>query len=1012
MGKGGTMDTRFTHMQATPRIETLESRMLLDAASACFPGFEAIVASLGMAVEIQYTVDGYPYFLCDAPVEFNGVKVANVSSAETTRTDLIRSGGALGLELTGSGYIVGVWDAGHVLSTHQEFFDGLSSRVTIKNTGTAADHPTHIAGTIGASGVDEGALGMAPAVEIWSYALSFATNDLTELGNASSFIVASNHSYARGNNALCGWSIMIDEGDPEDPDDDFLYDFWFGDRGRWTEDEAFGRYEQRTAAIDGLLYENPYLLNLLSAWAAGNERIEEFQNLLEDDMYSAWYWVDPGGGWWTGVGMYYRPIDDPNAPAPGSDGNNGTGYDSLVPDHVAKNTLVVGAVDDSYEMTAFSSWGPTDDGRIKPDLVANGFDVYSPTAQGDDTYDEWAGTSMAAPNVTGTAVLLIEHHENLFEARPRSATTKGLLIHTAVDLVVEEENWGPDYSTGWGLVDAAAAAMFLSEAEAGNGTDFLSEATYDGTPQTIEIYSDGSEPLKATLVWTDPAGAFQPNVPQVCDRRTPVLVNDLDLWITGPGETSTFYYPWKLDPANPGYAATRPTDTEYDSDKLNHLDNVVQVMIDASAAGVYTVHVGHTGDSFTQDYSLLVSGASDPAFPHVDAMVINDDPGAQYSRSTLKIEIDFNENVNSPGSLDASDLLLYYHDGEDYAQVDTSEAVLGDYDSQTDTVTWDFTACSLPDGWYKAVLPAGSIYDGDGNGMGKDYVNLAEDLFVQGGDTNADKEVDLEDLWAVRNNFGGSGSPLSGDTDLDEDVDLDDLFTVRNNFGFQLGAAPETRGGGEQAMGGGGDGSQAAQLSSSLADGGGTLLLESTYATLTLSAEVTAAYDPDTWEEITPTPDHTTLLEETYWWRIDFSFDITDIPDGFQGFGGMSFDMDVSGFDDAIAWQADSTTWWQFPPGVQRPIWSDNGDYGTSSDFEGIVVAISSFSEHPNDPRGELGQGESRYVGSVYVLWDGLSQADLTLTANQMGLIDDAGVLVVDEEGTFTATGVTFGGGS
>ena len=394
--------------------------------------------------------------------------------------------------------------------------------------------------------------------------------------------------------------------------------------------------------------------------------------------------------------------------------------------------------------------------------------------------------------------------------------------------------------------------------------------------------------------------------------------------------------------------------------------------------------------------------------PHVVACIVNDDPDAQYSRGKLaSISFQLSGDVND--AFQTGDLTLerYDEDTQQYVSISLSGASIDDFDSETDTQRWDLSTCGITDdGWYRATLTSESISEGE-------YVSIAGDLFVQGGDTDADQDCDLDDLFAVRNHFGANGSPLSGDTDLDEDVDLDDLFAVRNNFGAALGNPPESRGGGEQAMGGGGEQAQPEQLTG-LASGEDVEPLDSTYATLTLSAEVTAAYDPDTWELITPTPDYTTLVGETYWWQIDFSFEIADIPDGFQGFGGMSFDIDVSAFDDAGAWSPDTSTWSpQFPPGVQNPIWSDNGDYGAGgADFEGIVVAIDGVSGDPNDPRGGLGQGESRYVGSIYVLWDGLSQADLTVTARQMGLIDDEGVLVVDEAGTFLTGGVTFGGGS
>lgn len=85
---------------------------------------------------------------------------------------------------------------------------------------------------------------------------------------------------------------------------------------------------------------------------------------------------------------------------------------------------------------------------------------------------------MAAPNVTGSAALLVEHYRNLFNGdTPRSATTKGLLIHTAFDA----GRPGPDYEYGWGVVDAAAAANFLTDADASVSRSLLQESTYSGS---------------------------------------------------------------------------------------------------------------------------------------------------------------------------------------------------------------------------------------------------------------------------------------------------------------------------------------------------------------------------------------------------------------------------------------------------------------------------------------------------------------------------------------------------
>lgn len=428
------------------------------------------------------------------------------------------------------------------------------------DTVSTDDHATHVAGTIGATGQFlPAARGMASGVNIRS---RNDINDTNELVSDAGLIDISNHSYSRRR----GWGVR-------DMGTGFgLYDTWETDRSlNAIEDPNFGKYDGVAQGFDDALYDNP---NLLSIWSAGNDRDDTFTDDASDGDYVAFFSQDPGGIGYTGPDWYQVPeTGNPNTTAPPDDGNSGTGYDSLPQQQTAKNTLVVGAIDDitvdDYDtddvvMTAYSSWGPTDDGRIKPDLVANGHNLTSTAGAGDTLYYTEFGTSMSAPNVTGTAALLVEHYRNLFgdgnpstnsypnlfdDDNPRSATTKGLLIHTAFDA----GNVEPDYSNGWGVVDAAAAAEFLTEAEQGSGsTDHLFERAYDGNTWALNVHSDGSEPLRVTIVWTDPAPTTLPG--GGLDDATSVLVNDLDSWITNSSGT-VFYRAWNLDSANP--AATR-----------------------------------------------------------------------------------------------------------------------------------------------------------------------------------------------------------------------------------------------------------------------------------------------------------------------------------------------------------------------------------------------------------------------------------------------------------------------
>jgi len=260
----------------------------------------------------------------------------------------------------------------------------------------------------------------------------------------------------------------------------------------------------------------------------------------------------------------------------------------LPPGSTAKNTIAVGATySDTNEHTYFSSRGPTDDGRIKPDVCAPGAQIggdwgINSTIPG-QSYAVKLGTSMSAPAVSGCAALIYQDYRSTHSAiNPTPAMVKALLIHTADD----PGNTGPDYTYGWGLVNATAAADVIRSDN--NPVQTLFEGVVNNSEvDTYNVYAPAGVELKATLVWTDEQGTV---------AAAKALVNDLDLKITKSGST---HYPWLLDPANPGSPATTGVDS---------INNVEQILIDASTSDTYTITV--TGTSIPmepQPYSLIIT---------------------------------------------------------------------------------------------------------------------------------------------------------------------------------------------------------------------------------------------------------------------------------------------------------------------------------------------------------------------------------------------------------------------
>ncbi len=502
---------------------------------------------------------------------------SNSDAAISVAADAVRD--AAPYFADGGGVTVGVWDGGLVKTNHQEFggrVDGIDSAVINY-------HATHVAGTIAASGVVARAEGMAPSARIASRDWNFDEYEMISSAAAApgqpDKLYLSNHSYG----IVAGWFFAY----WMNPYTRSTGYHWWGDITADTAERYFGQYGAGPRDWDAIVYDAPYFLPFK---AAGNER---------DDTPTAGatvYYTPDGGSTWTNA------VYDP-ALHPLGDGTYKNGYDTIPYLGNAKNILTVSAVTDAkldgtrdlsvVDFPAFASWGPADDGRIKPDIVANGDQLYSCDSRNTAAYATRSGTSMSAPNATGSAALLVDLYDDLFPGQaPRASSLKGLIIHTADDL----GRPGPDYQYGWGLMNTRAAAALLKDLSNWNSVR-LSESRLDAArPEEVVVaYSDGGEPIRVTLCWTDPPGTATSGL----DDRRPALVNDLDLLVVGPGGTR---YPFSLDPARPEAVAT--------ADAKNLVDNVEQVLIPAGEPGLYTISIRHDGAlaDGAQDFSLITSG--------------------------------------------------------------------------------------------------------------------------------------------------------------------------------------------------------------------------------------------------------------------------------------------------------------------------------------------------------------------------------------------------------------------
>ncbi|MDG1551183.1 MAG: S8 family serine peptidase, partial [Candidatus Poseidoniaceae archaeon] len=291
-----------------------------------------------------------------------------------------------------------------------------------------------------------------------------------------------------------------------------------------------------------------------------------------------------------------------------ADSNGEVDLDSLGSPSTAKNSITIGAsenyrpiyggsADNISGMAGFSSRGPTDDGRTKPDFVAPGTFILSTFSRSAGTGACWdvvnssycymGGTSMATPIAAGATALLLQHLiENRGVANPSSALVKAIYGANSHDMMGQFSS--PTNGAGEAVPNPHEGLGLLNmwSSKDASFVDYESLSTSDDRGWSFNVPA-AAQDLQLALAYNDP-------------KSTPGagthLVNDLDLSVKDPSGTWTHL-----------------------SDDLN---NLRMLNFSSPTAGTWEVHV---------------VGTSVPDGPQFFSLALN----ADYSLTNLTLDADF-----------------------------------------------------------------------------------------------------------------------------------------------------------------------------------------------------------------------------------------------------------------------------------------------------------------------------------------------------------------------------------
>lgn len=323
----------------------------------------------------------------------------------------------------------------------------------------------------------------------------------------------------------------------------------------------------------------------------------------------------------------------------GNSNNNNCGYGAgnqwgnITGGHKqAKNCMTTANVFFDGSLVNSSSRGPAHDGRIKPDITANGQNQIS--TDPNNNYQVFGGTSGAAPGIAGIAAQLYEVYGDANGgALPQSALIKATMLNTTH----EAGNIGPDFKFGWGIVNGLRAGMLIEDGR------YLSDDISQGVTNNHSINVPvGTTQVRFMVYWSDAPGSPGAN---------PALVNDLDLVVTDP--SSGTHLPWILDHTPDPVALDTPA-----TNGIDHLNNMEQVLLNNPAAGNYDIDItGFNVPIGPQEYFVVYEIITENlvvTYPNSgESFVPGETESIHWDATNTTASFDLEYSINNGGSWNA-----------------------------------------------------------------------------------------------------------------------------------------------------------------------------------------------------------------------------------------------------------------------------------------------------------------------------------------------------------------------